>query len=137
MTYSIRETAKITGFSEYTLRYYSDLNLFPYERDANNRRIFTTESIIWLEGIKCLKGCDLSLSEIKHYCDLCRADGDTLQERYQIFFNQRAVATKKLREAQARLDYVNHKIDHYQHVMAGIEADDTNPNVNATPHQCD
>jgi DNA-binding transcriptional MerR regulator len=131
MTYSIRETAEITGFSKHTLRYYSDLSLFPYERDANNRRVFTTESLAWLEGIKCLKGCDLSLAEIKHYCDLCRATGDTLQERYQIFFDQRAVAITKLREAQRRLDYVNHKIAHYERVMAGTEPDDTNPNTTA------
>lgn len=81
MKYTVKQIADLMGMSEHTIRYYTDLNLLPVKRDSGNRRIFDEESVNWLMGIKCLRGCGMSIEDIKRYGDLCLQEGDTLYER--------------------------------------------------------
>lgn len=67
MQYTIKQMAKMFGVTEHTLRYYTDLELLPCERDSGNRRMFNEESVNWMQGIKCLKGCGASIEDIKEY----------------------------------------------------------------------
>ena len=71
MYYTIRQMAEMFGVTEHTLRYYTDLGLLPCERDGGNRRMFNEESVNWMQGIKCLKGCGASIGDIQDYCRLC------------------------------------------------------------------
>ena len=74
MQYTIKQMAKMFGVTEHTLRYYTDLELLPCERDSGNRRMFNEESVNWMQGIKCLKGCGASIEDIKEYCRLCLSE---------------------------------------------------------------
>ena len=84
MKYTVKQIAELMGMSEHTIRYYTDLNLLPVKRDSGNRRVFDEESINWLMGIKCLKGCGMSIEDIKRYGDLCLQGDETLAERREI-----------------------------------------------------
>lgn len=54
--YSIQETARITGFSPYTLRYYERQQVLPpVARDSAGNRDYSQEDIHLLEIIRCLK----------------------------------------------------------------------------------
>lgn len=57
MYYTIRQMAEMFDVTEHTLRFYTDKGLLPCERDGGNRRVFNEESVNWMQGIKCLKGC--------------------------------------------------------------------------------
>ena len=57
MYYTIRQMAEMFGVTEHTLRFYTDKGLLPCEHDGGNRRVFNEESVNWMQGIKCLKGC--------------------------------------------------------------------------------
>ena len=52
MEYSIKQVAGMLNMTEHTIRYYTDINLFPCRRGRGNRRIFDEESVNWLIGIK-------------------------------------------------------------------------------------
>ena len=128
MNYTVKQISEIMGMSEHTIRYYTDLNLLPVKRDSANRRIFDEESINWLMGIKCLKGCGMSIEDIKKYGDLCLIGDETLIERREIMKKQLEIAKQNLEAAQEILEYVKKKVAHYDDVIAGKIADDTNPN---------
>lgn len=132
MEYTMKEISKKMNLTEHALRYYTDKGLMPCKRDKNNRRIFDDESVNWLEGIKCLRKCGVSIDDIKAYSDLCLSDDkNALQERYEFMKKQRILAHKRLAEAQELVDYMDYKVTHYEDIIAGKAVDDTNP---ATQH---
>lgn len=129
MYYTMEQISKIFNMTKHTIRYYTDIGLLPCERDAGNRRLFNDESVNWLQGIKCLKGCGMSIEAIKEYCDLCLLEEsrENLKKRYTIILNQRNEAYKKLEEAKTNVTYMEDKVKHYEDILLGIIQDDTNP----------
>ena len=115
--------------TEHTIRYYTDISLLPCRRDKGNRRIFDEESVNWMQGIVCLKGCGASIEDIKEYCDLCRLpeSEETLYARYQIILRQREQAYKRIEEAKATAAYMDEKVRHYEQILSGLIPDDSNP----------
>ena len=129
MYYTIKQMAEMFDVTEHTLRFYTDKGLLPCERDGGNRRVFNEESVNWMQGIKCLKGCGASIEDIQEYCRLCLMEEseDNLRARYAIIKNQRDEAYKRLKEAKATVKYMDEKAAHYEAVIAGTTPDDTNP----------
>ena len=129
MQYTLKEFAAMFHVTEHTVRYYTDINLLPCQRDKANRRIFNEESINWMQGIVCLKGCGATLEDIKEYCALCRLpeSQENLQARYAIILRQRDEAYKRIEEAKATAAYMEAKVAHYQAILAGAIPDDSNP----------
>ena len=130
MKYTVKQLADKMEISEHTLRYYTDMGLLPCGRDKNNRRVFYQESVNWVEGIKCLRSCGMSIEAIKEYSDLCmeKETEERLRARETIFLQQQKVAHQRLAQAQATADYIDKKVEHYRAVLAGETANDTNPN---------
>lgn len=129
MTYTLKQFAEMFHTTEHTLRYYTDINLLPCQRDKGNRRIFNEESVNWMQGISCLKGCGASIEDIKEYCELCRLpeSRETLYARYQIILRQREQAYKRIEEAKATAAYMDEKVKHYEQILSGLIPDDSNP----------
>ena len=129
MYYTIKQMAEMFDVTEHTLRFYTDKGLLPCERDSGNRRVFNEESVNWMQGIKCLKGCGASIEDIQEYCRLCLLEEseENLRARYAIIKKQRAEAYKRLEEAKATVKYMDEKMAHYEDVLAGRTVDDTNP----------
>lgn len=103
--------------------------MLPCELDGGNRRVFNEESINWMQGIKCLKGCGASIEDIQEYCRLCLLEesAENLRARYAIIAKQRAEAYKRVAEAKATAKYMDEKAAHYEAILAGLAPDDTNP----------
>ncbi len=95
-----------------------------------NRRVFNEESVNWMQGIICLKGCGASIEDIREYCRLCLLEQseENLRARYAIILKQRKEAYKRLEEAEATVKYMDGKAAHYEEILAGLAPDDTNPN---------
>ena len=129
MTYTLKQFAEMFHTTEHTIRYYTDINLLPCQRDQGNRRIFNEESVNWMQGIACLKGCGASIADMKEYCDLCRLpeSRETLYARYQIILRQRERAYQRIEEAKATAAYMDEKVQHYKQILSGLLPDDSNP----------
>ena len=128
MYYTIKQMAEMFDVTEHTLRFYTDKGLLPCELDGGNRRVFNEESINWMQGIKCLKGCGASIEDIQEYCRLCLLEesAENLRARYAIIAKQRAEAYKRVAEAKATAKYMDEKAAHYEAILAGLAPDDTN-----------
>lgn len=129
MKYTMKQMAKMFDVTEHTLRYYTDIGLLPCERDGSNRRVFNEESVNWMQGIQCLKGCGASIEDIKEYCRLCLLEEsqENLQARYAIILKQREAAYKRVEDAKAIAKYMDDKVAHYETILSGLAPDDTNP----------
>ncbi len=129
MPYTMRQMAQLFGVTEHTLRFYTDQGLLPCARDGRNRRVFDEESVNWMQGIQCLKGCGASIEDIREYCRLCLLEEseENLQARYAIILKQREAAYQRVEEAKATAKYMDEKVAHYQAILAGLAPDDTNP----------
>ena len=129
MYYTIKQMAEMFGVTEHTLRFYTDKGLLPCARDSGNRRVFDEESVNWMQGIQCLKGCGASLEDIQAYCRLCLVEGseENLRARYAIIRKQREAAHQRVEEAKATAKYMDDKAAHYEAILAGLVPDDTNP----------
>ena len=123
MTYSISEVAKKLNLTAYTLRYYDKEGLMPFvERTPNGTRLFKESDIDALNVIECLKSTGMPIKEIKTFIDWC-SDGDsTLQERYDMFLERKAVAEEQLEELNKTMELINHKCKYYKTALdAGTE----------------
>lgn len=129
MIYTLKQFAEMFHTTEHTIRYYTDIGLLPCLRDGANRRVFNEESVNWMQGIACLKGCGASIEAIREYCDLCRLpeSRETLCARYQIILRQREQAYRRIEEAKATAAYMDEKVKHYEDILAGLVPDDSNP----------
>ena len=129
MRYAIKQMAEMFGVTEHTLRFYTDKGLLPCQRDGGNRRVFNEESVNWMQGVRCLKGCGASIEDIQEYCRLCLLEEseEIMRARYAIIVKQRTEAYKRLEEAKAAVKYMDEKAAHYEAILAGRAPDDTNP----------
>lgn len=129
MYYTMKQFAEMFHTTEHTLRYYTDMGLLPCERDGGNRRVFNDDSMNWMQGITCLKGCGASIEDIKEYCELCKLpeSEDTLKARYVIILRSREQSYERLEEAKKIVEYMEHKVKHYEDILTGLIPDDSNP----------
>ncbi|GEN89022.1 MerR family transcriptional regulator [Oceanobacillus sojae] len=123
MTYSIGEVAKKLNLSIPTLRYYDREGLIPFvERTDNGTRVFKESDIDLLKVIQCLKPSGMTIKDIKTFIEWC-SDGDsTLQQRYDLFLEQKAVVEKQMEELKNTMDLIDHKCHYYKVALeAGTE----------------
>ncbi len=73
--YSIKETAKLSGLPESTLRYYETMGLIgPVERDASSgHRSYGEDDVNLIMGIACLSATGMSIADMRKYWDNVRA----------------------------------------------------------------
>lgn len=95
---TIKQMAQMFGVTEHTLRFYTGKGLLPCARDGGNRRVFDEESVNWMQGIQCLKGCGASIEDIQTYRRLCllKESEENLRARYAIILKQREEAYRRL-----------------------------------------
>ena len=89
--------AKLLDIPASTLRYYDKQGLLPFvERSKSGIRMFQEKDYEWLKLIECLKKSGLTLSEIKNYIFMAIRGDETIEDRLQLFLNQKEVITQKI-----------------------------------------
>lgn len=133
---TIKEVAERCGESEHTIRYYCKEGLFPFTtRDKNNVRHFTEQDMEGVNIVLCLRDTGMSLTEIRHYMDLCKEGISTLPERLKIIQNQKAKAYAELNNFQKKIDHLEEKEKFYLHAIeTGVEDDSCNPFQHSEDH---
>ncbi|RAR43815.1 MerR family transcriptional regulator [Paenibacillus sp. MDMC362] len=122
-TYSISEAAKELNVTTYTLRYYDKEGLMPFVgRTASGQRLFKESDLAALKVIECLKSTGMQIKEIKTFIDWV-TDGDaTLQQRFDMFMERKAIVEKQMEELKQTMELVEHKCLYYKTALeAGTE----------------
>ena len=118
--YTMKEVCEQVGISYETLRFYCNEGLVPnVKRGKNNYRDFDERNIGWLKGLQCLKKCDMSIKDMKKYMNLCLGGASTIPERKQLLAIQRELLLSKITEINKSLEFIDHKQQYYDGVLAG------------------
>ena len=115
MIYTVGEMAKCVGVPSATLRYYDKEGLLPFvERSSNGIRVFHEKDYEWLQIISCLKKTGMSLKDIRKYISLAMEGDGTIDERLELFKNQRKALEAQMAELQCAMDVLNFKCWYYE-----------------------
>jgi DNA-binding transcriptional MerR regulator len=116
MTYSIAETASLSGLTAHTLRYYErdGLMLDSVDRSSSGHRRYTDHDLTWIEMLTRLRSTGMPVREVKRYAALVRAGDGNEAERLSLLVAHRQRVETQLAEATAHLRAIDHKIGLYE-----------------------
>ncbi|MBQ8985461.1 MerR family transcriptional regulator [Candidatus Saccharibacteria bacterium] len=118
--YTMKETCDITGLTYDALKFYCNKGLVPFhKRDKNNRRIFTYHNLGWLESLKTLKQCDMSIEEIREYLDSAMKGKSTIPERRAMLEQKEKDVRKQIIQLKQTLDFIAWKKSLYDDFISG------------------
>ncbi len=110
---SIQQTAKKTGLSTDTLRYYERIGLLRPNRDASSRhRRYTQTDLAWIQFLNHLRSTGMPLSEIRDYLALFLQGDQTLAMRLTMLEAHAKQVEQQIADLQANLVAIRHKIAH-------------------------
>ncbi len=112
---SISELSRLSGVSNYTLRYYEKAGvLAPATRAANGHRRYLESDVAWLAFVLRLKVTGMPLAEIKRYAEL-RSQGEmTVPQRLAVLELHRERLVVSIQELSDNLAAVEYKIGRYR-----------------------
>lgn len=118
--YSMKEACEKTGLTYETLKFYCNKGLVPnVKRNQNNHRIFDDKDIAWIKSLHCLKNCNMSISEMQLYVNLCLEGESSIPERKAILENKKKDLLKQMETLEKSIDYINKKQIFYNNVLSG------------------
>jgi DNA-binding transcriptional MerR regulator len=112
-TFTIAEVADKTGVSAHTLRYYERIGLLDVGRQASGHRRFTEQDVGRVVFIGRLRATAMPIREIQRYFVLVARGPATEDERLALLQTHRTTVRARLRELEAALDAIEHKIAYY------------------------
>ena len=115
---TIAEVSKEYDIPAGTLRYYERIGLIPpVPRTKSGIRNYDEESCGWIELMICMRKAGVQIEALIEYVTLFKEGDKTLKAREAILIEQRDKQLEKMKEIQASLDRLNHKIELYQSGM--------------------
>ncbi|MGC7873272.1 MerR family transcriptional regulator [Desulfosporosinus sp. SYSU MS00001] len=114
MIYSIKDVAKITGLSIFTLRFYDKEGLLPFaSRNKSGIRVFTESDINQIKTICCLKNTGMQIKDIKKYIDFCMEGAVTIDSRIKLFVEHRKIIINQINALNENLKLIDSKLEIY------------------------
>lgn len=118
--YSMKEACEKTGLTYETLRFYCNEGLVPnVQRGKNNYRLFSENDINWINGLLCLKHCEMSLHDMKAYMQLCLAGKSSIPARKEMLATQKELLLQHIQQLQESIAYIDDKQAYYDGVLDG------------------
>lgn len=119
---NISQVSQKYGLSADTLRYYEKEGLIPpVRRNESGLRDYSEQDCNWVEFIKCMRGAGLSIETLRKYVRLFNQGNRTLQKRKSLLLREREALQNRLKELQAVLKRINHKIEIYEEQIVAYE----------------
>lgn len=121
--YSMKEACQQTGMTYENLKFYCNEELVPnVKRDSRNYRIFDEHDIKWINSLNCLKGCGMSITEMKEYLALCLQGESSIPKRKVILEKKKEALLASIEELQKSIAYIDWKQNFYDDVLSGRTA---------------
>lgn len=118
-TFSRGQTARQSGFSIDTLRYYEKIGLIVVDRRANGHREFSDEDLEWLGVLRCLRDIGMPIADMRCYAELARTGEGTLADRLRLLVEHDGRAAETMRTFQAEREHFQEKIAWYREQLGG------------------
>ncbi|MEC0240066.1 MerR family transcriptional regulator [Paenibacillus dokdonensis] len=112
-TFTIKQTAKHTGISEDTIRYYEKIALLPRaDRKDNGHRVYRQEDIKTIRLISCLKKTGMPLDEMRPFLAVSSdADPAEYPELVEHLRSHRENIVSQIASLQQVVDLIDMKLE--------------------------
>ena len=122
---TIAETARRTGVSAHTLRYYERVGLVvtSVDRTAGGQRRYHRLDLAWIKVCTHLRATGMPIRTIRRYAQLVADGPGNEQERLELLEAHRVDVLAKLADIGKNLETIDHKIDVYRGRLAAGDAD--------------
>ena len=118
--YTTKEACEQVGISYETLKFYCKEGLVPnVKRDKNNYRIFDEKNIAWLNGLRYLRKCGMSIKDMKLYMNYCLEGPSTIPQRKDMLNKSKESLLNKINELNECIDFIDSKQSFYDDVLTG------------------
>ena len=118
--YTMKQACEQTGMTYENLKFYCNQGLVPnVKRDDQNRRVFDDRDIAWINSLRCLRSCGMSIQEMKVYIALCLEGERSIPERKTILAKKREALEAERKRIQDSIDYIDWKQRFYDDVQSG------------------
>ena len=118
MNYTIGEVANILNTTSSAIRFYDKKGLLPMiQRNNGGIRYFTEKDLRGLRTIEYLKKSGMSIKNIKKFVDWCNDGDESLQDRYNLFLNQKELVKEQISELYETLKVIDEKCTYYEEAI--------------------
>jgi DNA-binding transcriptional MerR regulator len=123
-SYSIKETAALTGLPASTLRYYEQVGVItPISRGASSKhRVYDEGDLDRLMAVSCLAATGMSLSDMRQYMANAEVGPSAAADQRRLLEEQRHRLAVEAEALALRERYVELKIAYWRSVEDGDEA---------------
>ncbi|MCC2309741.1 MerR family transcriptional regulator [Cellulomonas chengniuliangii] len=126
-TFTPAETARRSGFSIDTLRYYERIGLLSgVRRDHAGRRAYSEADLGWLEILRCLRDTGMPIATMRQYAALALASGadaeQTIPERIEILEHHASEVAATIDLLRRQQQHLTEKIAHYRGLVAAVDS---------------
>jgi DNA-binding transcriptional MerR regulator len=117
-TYTIKETARLTGLAESNLRYYETIGLIPpVQRDGSSKyRVYSEEDVDYIVSIACLSATGMSIEDMKTYLANVDKGEDAAYEQIRLLDDQNQKLVDEERNLKLRQKYLKTKAEYWKAV---------------------
>lgn len=117
LSFTVKEMAKLTGFSVSTLHYYEDQGLLnAVARNDSGHRCYTESDLEWLEFVKRLRATGMPLTQIRRMGDLRRQGPDTLTKRIEMVEAHEQTIRARIADLEENLREIQAKLVHLREI---------------------
>ncbi|MFC4145834.1 MerR family transcriptional regulator [Micromonospora mangrovi] len=121
--HSPSETARRSGFSLDTLRYYERIGLLSgVSRTSGGRRVFTDDDLGWLAVLRCLRDTGMPIAEMCRYAELARTGDHTARDRQELLERHAERVEEQMVLLGRQYDHLREKIRFYEELRGGPES---------------
>ncbi|GGA26427.1 MerR family transcriptional regulator [Paenibacillus physcomitrellae] len=113
LAYGIKQTSRLTGIPEDTIRYYEKISLLPHiERKENGHRVYRQEDIQTIRLLSCLKKTGMPLEEMRPFLAVS-ADADPAEypELVEHLRGHRENIVSQIASLQQVVDFIDMKLE--------------------------
>lgn len=123
-SYTIKETAALTGLPSSTLRYYESIGVIaPISRGASSKhRVYDEDDLDQLMWVACLAATGMSVSGMRQYVANGLRGPQAAGEQIDLLAEQERRLALESEHIAVRQRYVRLKIDYWHAVRAGDQA---------------
>jgi DNA-binding transcriptional MerR regulator len=123
-SFTIQQVARLTGLSEYTLRYYEKIGLIdPVDRDdSSGHRRYDGDELTRVESLARLRAIGLGIEEMRVLMHSRGHSPETVDTKIALLAAHRNKLETEIRSLRARKRFAENRIAYWQAVLAGDKA---------------
>lgn len=116
---TVKETASLTGLSEYTLRYYERIGLLgPIGRSESGHRRYNEGDLAWIEFLNRMRSTGMQIRVMKEFANLRRRGPGSVPERRALLEAHGREVRGRISELERDLAVIDEKVELYKSLEA-------------------